>query len=209
MHVLSSQDILVAQVVFCQNILFADWIKKEKALKMFLWFKTYWDLLSWCFWLQEPCFLSPLSDCPGLTNQLFYSSTTTTRLVLNSYETALTKLLPNSYKTPTKLHKTPDSYRLITVIKCLKGLKSLQMLCDGPQTHGEFSCGLSVSLLWWMLYHNLTSDKMMMWKSVSKPDSSWRNEKCDGCTTIIPHRNGCLKIFIVLCNFSAKSIGFT
>ena len=38
MHVLSSQDILVAQVVFCQNILFADWIKKEKALKMFLWF---------------------------------------------------------------------------------------------------------------------------------------------------------------------------
>ena len=35
MHVLSSQDILVAQVVFCQNILFADWIKKEKALKMF------------------------------------------------------------------------------------------------------------------------------------------------------------------------------
>ena len=35
MHVLSFRDIMVAQVVFCQNILFADWIKKEKALKMF------------------------------------------------------------------------------------------------------------------------------------------------------------------------------
>jgi len=32
---------MVAQVVFCQNILFADGIKKEKALKMFSWFKTY------------------------------------------------------------------------------------------------------------------------------------------------------------------------
>ena len=30
-------------------------------------------------------------------------TTTTTRLVLNSYDTALTKLLPNSYQTPTKL----------------------------------------------------------------------------------------------------------
>ena len=41
MHVLSSRDIMVAQVVFCQNILLADGIKKEKALKMFSWFKTY------------------------------------------------------------------------------------------------------------------------------------------------------------------------
>ena len=40
-RVLSFRDIMVAQVVFCQNILFADGIKKEKALKMFSWFKTY------------------------------------------------------------------------------------------------------------------------------------------------------------------------
>ena len=39
---------------------------------------------------------------------------------------------------------------------------------------------------WWMLYHNLTNDKIMMWKAVSKTeDSNQREEKCDGCTTVI------------------------
>ena len=79
------------------------------------------------------------------------------------------------------------------------------MLCDGPQICGEFSCGLSVSLLWWMLYHNLTSDKMMMWKAVSKPDSSWRNEKCDGYPVLIWVSKN---IYCTLQLF-ARAIGFT
>ena len=76
------------------------------------------------------------------------------KILRNCCNQTPTKLQLKSYKTPY----TPGSFRLITVIKCLKGHKSLQMLCDGPQICGEFSCGLSVSLLWWMLYHNLTSD---------------------------------------------------
>ena len=56
------------------------------------------------------------------------------------------------------------------------------LLTDRPtysltQTHGEFSCGFSVSLLWWMLYHSLTRDKMMMWKAVSKTKDSNQREK--------------------------------
>ena len=63
----------------------------------------------------------------------------------------------------------------------------------------------------------ITISQVMIWKAVPKTKySSRRKEKCDGCTTvipqrttIIPHWHGCLKIFIVLCNFSARSIAFT
>ena len=63
-RVLSFRDIMVAQVVFCQNILFADGIKKEKALKMFSWFKTYQRLafltflVAWTMFSITPITLS-------------------------------------------------------------------------------------------------------------------------------------------------------
>ena len=69
------------------------------------------------------------------------------KYTLKEYKTP-TKLLPNFYQTPTKLLlNSSDSFRLITVIKCLKGHKSLRTLCDGPETSGEFSWGFSISLL--------------------------------------------------------------
>ena len=53
MHVLSSRDIIVAQVVFCQNLCLLLFIGQENVLKLFSWLK---DIAEKCC----PCLL------PGL-----------------------------------------------------------------------------------------------------------------------------------------------
>ena len=57
-RVLSFRDIMVAQVVFCKNMRFANGIKKKRLWKMFSWFKN----------LSETC--SP--DIFGCMNHVFY-----------------------------------------------------------------------------------------------------------------------------------------
>ena len=57
-RVLSFRDIMVAQVVFCKNLRFANGIKKKRLLKMFSWFKN----------LSETC----SSDIFGCMNHVFY-----------------------------------------------------------------------------------------------------------------------------------------
>ena len=63
----------------------------------------------------------------------------------------------------------------------------------------------------------ITISQVMIRKAVPKTKySSRKKDKCDGCrtvilrcTTVILHWHGCLKIFIVLCNFSSRLIAFT
>ena len=57
-RVLSFRDIMVAQVVFCKNMRFANGIKKKRLWKMFSWFKN----------LSETC----SSDIFGCMNHIFY-----------------------------------------------------------------------------------------------------------------------------------------
>ena len=51
-RVLSFRDIMVAQVVFCKNLRFANGIKKKRLWKMFSWFKN----------ISETCFLTFLIE---------------------------------------------------------------------------------------------------------------------------------------------------
>ena len=135
-------------------------------------------------------------------------TTTTTRLVLNSYDTALTKLLPNSYQTPTKLqlNSVKPLTHIVTVWSNVWKVSSLYRCSVTVHRHMVSSlvgfqflfcdeCFITISQV----------IKLMMWKSVSKPDSSWRNEKCDGYPTLIWVSKN---IYCTLQLF-ARAIGFT
>ena len=61
------------------------------------------------------------------------------------------------WRTHYNLRKDIKRKRTLTFRHCPNHPTPLWTLCDGPETCVEFSCGFSVSLLWWMLYHNLTS----------------------------------------------------
>ena len=61
------------------------------------------------------------------------------------------------WRTHYNLRKDIKRKRTLTFRHCPNHPTPLWTFCDGPETCVEFSCGFSVSLLWWMLYHNLTS----------------------------------------------------
>ena len=69
-RVLSFRDIMVAQVVFCQNLCLWLFIGQKKCFETILWLKTQERHAVTALFLHLPWFLSYLQHCPKTENWL-------------------------------------------------------------------------------------------------------------------------------------------
>ena len=105
MHVLSFRDIMVAQVVFCKNLLFANRVRKKRLWKCFHGSKTYQRLAVLSFLFVRTMF-SITHITLSRSDELAVSETLPPRFTMKI--TSLNSSLLKSYSvcsTSSKIHK--------------------------------------------------------------------------------------------------------